>query len=112
MVIELSNPKGLPTASTRSPGWRTEESPSSATGIASFDSNDTTARSRRESVPTTFPLKVRWSLSFTLISVADSTTWLLVRTYTVEPVCRTMIPDPRPFSWYCRWSPWPSRLLK
>ena len=80
MVSVLSKPNGLPTAITRSPTWRSDESPSSAIVTGSFVSNEMSAMSRRASLPTTFAGNVRWSFSFTLTSVADSTTWLLVST--------------------------------
>ena len=46
------------------------------------------------------PTNSRLSYSFTVMSLAPATTWLFVRTYTFLPSLRTMMPEPRPCSWY------------
>ena len=75
-----SSPSGLPTARAQSPTCTASESPSTATGMSPAAWNFTRARSMRGSLPTSSPLKVRWSCIRTLISCASPTTWLLVST--------------------------------
>src|SRR5262249_13335295 len=88
-TVELS-PNGLPTANTRSPTCNLSYSAHFKAGRF-FASILTTARSVFGSVPTTFALNSRRSLSVTVICVAPSTTWLLV---TIYPFGSTMTPDP------------------
>ena len=73
-----SMPSGFPIAIAQSPTRSLSESPSCRVGRWSA-SILMTATSLAGSVPTTLALKVRLSLSVTVMSSASLTTWLLVR---------------------------------
>ena len=77
VVTVRSRPNGLPMAITGSPTWSWVESPSGITGrpVASTLSS---ARSVLGSRPTSLAAISRPSSILTRISVAPSTTWLLV----------------------------------
>ncbi len=77
VVTVRSRPKGLPIAITGSPTCSAPESPSGITGRP-VASTLRSARSVRGSRPTTLPGSSRPSSILTWISVAPSTTWLLV----------------------------------
>jgi hypothetical protein len=92
-LADSRRPKGLPMASTKSPCSSASESPSATVGrSAGAFSSRISATSVGGSLPTTLALNSRPSGSFTLISVASPTTWLLVRTY---PSRLMMNPEPR-----------------
>ena len=91
-------PNGLPIAMTGSPTSSFSESPNGITGR--FDASILmSAMSVFGSLPITFALNSLASLSLTEISVAFSTTWLLVRIY---PSLLMMNPDPRLVDLNCR----------
>ena len=79
-LAEPERPNGLPSASTKSPCSSASESPSATVGrsCGAFSSR-MSATSVGGSFPTTLAMNSRPSESFTLISVASPTTWLLVR---------------------------------
>jgi hypothetical protein len=101
LVTVCPTPNGLPIASTWSPTCSASELPSVITGSRSrliFRM----ARSVSGSVPITFARVLRLSFSATSISVAPSTTWLLVR---MKPSWLMMTPLPRPLCGIEPWSP-------
>jgi hypothetical protein len=77
-VTVCPTPKGSPTASTTSPTC-TEPGSANVTGCRPVASTFSTARSVSGSVPSTRAAATLPSGSMTAISLAPSTTWLLVR---------------------------------
>src|SRR5881397_2486679 len=116
VVTVCSSPNGLPIAITGSPTWRREESPSGITG-SPVASTLRSAMSVFGSRPRSRPGSSRPSASVTLISVAPSTTWLLV---TMKPAELITKPEPRlrtmrrgrpPKNWSKNWLPASTRLV-
>ncbi len=95
VVSVPSKPNGLPMASTFCPTTSASESPSRTVGSLRPASIRISARSLRESVPSTFALYDFISESFTVSCELPRTTWLLVR---MVPSALTMKPDPVPSS--------------
>ena len=95
----FSKPNGDPMASTHSPTVRRAGSPILTVG-RSFVSIFSTATSAALSMPRTFAVNSRRSVSFTFTSLAPSTTCALVR---MMPSDVTMKPEPWP--WVNIWPP-------
>ncbi len=95
VVMVPSNPNGLPIAMTRWP-TRTSSEFASSTATSSDDGRLTliSARSENGSVPTISAVARTLSAKTTSISVAPSTTWLLVTIYCAA--ASTTNPEPCP----------------
>src|SRR5581483_1379256 len=92
-VTVLLSPKGLPIAMTQSPTCKASESPRGATGRSPLVSIFNTAKSVLGSRPSTLAGYSRLSERVTVISLAASTTWLLVK---MTPSLRMIKPEPDP----------------
>ena len=77
-VTLFSNPNGEPIATTHSPGRSRDGSPILTVG-RSLAGILITATSLFLSTPTTLAVNSRRSVSFTVTSLAEATTWALVR---------------------------------
>ncbi|OPX96423.1 MAG: hypothetical protein A4E58_01750 [Syntrophorhabdus sp. PtaB.Bin006] len=93
-VTVVSNPKGLPMATTQSPTSRLSESPNVADGSVCFALILIRAMSVLASRPITVASYSLPSISFTFMLCAFSMTWLLVRMYPSRSIIK---PEPKLF---------------
>ena len=97
-VRERSFPSGSPMAMTDSPVLRADELPKLAVFVTCLSLISKTAKSVRESLPTSLAVTSVPSYNDTLREEAPSTTWLFVMIYALPFAFLKITPEPNPVS--------------